>query len=624
MRKDTRRFLRYTVFTAAAAMLLQATASAAAPRIVNGLTTHAFPTVGALLRGAGGVPIDADNAVAYCSGTLIGCRTFLTAAHCVADDGDPTHYWVYLHHVGIVPVSAIGHHPGYVPSLSGNDVAVVELATDVTGIQPTSINATHDLAALGAGLAGTIVGFGQTYPTARDFGIKRFGAIETVSCDLGLTGGEGDDVLVCWNFAIPVGPPGEDSTTCHGDSGGPLLMTFGGTTEVVGVTSAGSNPHCLPFEHAWEASVYHNAAWIAGAIGTDSTTACGGIGPVGDPAVGVTAYTGSLGEIGHASDTFTLELGGAPRVLRVALNGQNNGTFNPDLYVKRGLGAGPSSYDCKADGLSAYGACELPYPAPGTWSVAVWAAWGGGEYQVTSTVFAEPPLVCGNGVVEIGEECDEGVANGSAVSCCTASCDLRPDGDGDGVCDALDPCTNVAHAQDFVPMPPAKLTLGNIAADVTPGNDKLALRAAFALAGNTFATLDPLTRGARLMLRTRDGTTRLDVTLAAGAYAGKGTRGWMLNGPQTKWTFKDTTGSPGNGIAKVSIADRSRKVPREVAVAITGAKGTYPVVAGDEPVQAIVVLGNQDDALAGGCGESVFGAGDCTFKRAGETLVCTR
>ncbi len=50
-----------------------------APRIVNGTLTSLYPSVGALLS-----PGDPHFATLLCSGTLIGCHTFLTAAHCMS------------------------------------------------------------------------------------------------------------------------------------------------------------------------------------------------------------------------------------------------------------------------------------------------------------------------------------------------------------------------------------------------------------------------------------------------------------------------------------------------------------------------------------------------------------
>ncbi|MBI3782915.1 MAG: trypsin-like serine protease [Deltaproteobacteria bacterium] len=435
-----------TILLGIAVWLLPIAAARAAltPRIVNGLNSTDFSTTGALLRGFGGLPIDANNAVIECSGTLIGCRTFLTAAHCVSSDVDPSHYWIYLQHAGIVAVSSITYNPSYT-GLSGNDVAVVKLASDVTGIAPTAINSTHDLSILGVGFNGTIVGFGSTGGTNRDFGIKRFGAVQTANCVTTLTGGEGNDKLVCWDFALPVGPAGQDSDTCSGDSGGPLFMDFNGVTEVVGVTSTGSSAQCRPLDHSWDANVYYNAAWIQSQIGADSVTTCGGIGPIGSAAATVVGNSGVL-TAAHLSDTFSINVAGTPSLLRVALNGQYNGTFNPDVYVKQGSPASPANYDCKADGGSMFGSCEIPYPLLGTLSVFVNDASGAGQYQVTTTTFSGLPAVCGNNVREGGEQCD-----GTDLGICVLG-PCQPD------CTCPPLPTPTATATDTLPPPTATST----------------------------------------------------------------------------------------------------------------------------------------------------------------------
>jgi len=675
---------------AAALLVLCATISSAAvsPRIVNGLTTHDFPTTGALLYATGGVPIDADNAALYCSGTLVGCHSFLTAAHCIAGDGDPSHYAVFLQNVGSVAVSSVASHPSYDGAHSGHDVAIVTLATDVTGIAPTPVNSTHDLAVVGVGLAGTIVGFGQTVVPGTDYGVKRFGAVQTANCATGSTGGEGNDKLVCWDFAIPVGPPGQDSDTCNGDSGGPLFIDFAGNPEVAGVTSSGSSPFCRPLDHSWDASVYYNAAWIAGELATDSTAACGGIGPVGSAAAVVVGNDGTLSGA-HLTDAFVVDVPANASVLRVALNGRSNHIFDPDFYVKYGPGASTTSYDCKADGLSPFGACEFLQPAAGAWSLFVADASGAGEYQLTTTIFAVPvPVSCGDGTVGGDEQCDDGAANGTAASCCSATCTFQPgatacaddgnpctvdlcngtsavcehgagnpgvvcrsavdacdvtetcdgitascpgdgrvaDHDGDGLCDAIDPCTNVAHGQDFLPSRHPRITLRRINVETHPGNDTIALDASFQLGlGETFATLDPSAHGTRLVLRDASNTSMLvDVVLPAGAFAGPGSRGWRLNAKRTTWTYSDATRSLVDGITQMQIQDGARKLPRQVRVTLRGRDGTYPVTADDQPLRVAVALGDASDATAGRCGESAFVPADCSFTHSGEALVCRR
>jgi V8-like Glu-specific endopeptidase len=405
-----------SLVAAFAAAFAMATNAAADSRIVNGLNTQSFPTTGALLYSGGSV-ITTNNAGSQCTGTLIGCETFLTAAHCVDDDTTANHYQVYLQNGGLHDVASITYHPDY-NGFSGRDVAIVKLAAPVTGIDPTTINSTHNLDAMGVGLVGVVAGFGRT-GGGSDYGIKRYGEIVTADCDTGATDGEGNDKLVCWDYDASVGAPGEDSNTCNGDSGGPLFMDFAGNTEVVGVTSAGTITNCGPGDHSWDASVYYNRTWIAGQLGADPTSTCGGLPPVGHADVQTFHDSGSLSLL-NTEDAFTVTISGTPSLARFTLNGTDNGSFDPDFFVKEGTGASAADFDCKADGNSVFGACEFTNPAPGTWSIFVQRQAGGGEYQVTTTVFGGDPPVCGNNLVESGEECDgtdDDACNGLCVSC---------------------------------------------------------------------------------------------------------------------------------------------------------------------------------------------------------------
>ena len=89
-------------------------------RIVNGNVTGDFPSTGALLS-----PSNPNAASILCSGTMIGCQTFLTAGHCVADDLDPTHYTVFLQNAGFFSVKSIALHPDF--NFPVGDVAVLSL-----------------------------------------------------------------------------------------------------------------------------------------------------------------------------------------------------------------------------------------------------------------------------------------------------------------------------------------------------------------------------------------------------------------------------------------------------------------------------------------------------------------
>jgi len=263
------------------------------------------------------------------------------------------------------------------------------------------------------------------------------------------------------------------------------------------------------------------------------------------------------------------------------------------------------------------------------------------------------PAPCGNGTLDAGEQCDLGAGNGSPSSCCTASCALRasgavcrpaagacdtaesctgataacpgdlvlPDADGDGSCDAIDECTNVGGGRDLAIKP--SLAFARINGSPIPDDDRLVLSGEFELPpGTTFADLDPALAGARLVVRAASGVKRIDVTLAAGAPGGAGTRGWTRR--PTSWTFADATDSPANGITSVRLNDRARRAPGRVGLRVVGRRGGYPIAPGDEPLSVAFVLGDQAAASAGLCTEVEFEGGECRFSARTDRLRCRR
>lgn len=252
--------------------------SGSAPRVTNGLSTQSRPTTAALLVSEG------INHRQICSATLIGCHTVLTAAHCVCNGYSirscgtpkPGVFSVYLPNVGIVKVSAIKVHPEYDFGDRG-DIAVLTLAADIDGVTPTPIN-TGGRVAFGSEVE--IVGYGITQGGAADSGLLRRGFAESADCRDVVN----PDAHVCWNFVAPMAAPGTDSNTCNGDSGGPLFADLGEGTTVVGVTSGGASPNCLPADLSYDTDVYVHRDFVQGVAGTDLlATSCGDTAPVGDP-----------------------------------------------------------------------------------------------------------------------------------------------------------------------------------------------------------------------------------------------------------------------------------------------------------------------------------------------------
>jgi len=68
--------------------------------------------------------------------------------------------------------------------------------------------------------------------------------------------------------------------------------------------------------------------------------------------------------------------------------------------------------------------------------------WGCLTFDLAGEPGIPPMPVCGNGVVEAGEECDHALSNGP--TCCTTACTLV-DPDGDDVCDLVDNCPRVTN-----------------------------------------------------------------------------------------------------------------------------------------------------------------------------------
>lgn len=386
------------------------------PRIVNGVLTPAYPTTGAVL--VGGDPFDATDVSTECTGVLVGCQTVLTAAHCVCPDQadtasaciaagltDPSTLQVFLQHAGFFPVASIAINPSYEFSV-GSDIALLKLATPVSGIAPSHINTT---AAPPAGTAGTIVGFGTSSDNATDSGVKRVGKVVTARCTTPIP----NSTNVCWDFVAPLGPPGEDSNTCSGDSGGPLFINFGAGDQVAALTSGGE-PTCTTNSRSWDDSVFNDRDWVQTEAGTDlDKTTCGDLPQVGSSGTQITGTSGQLSAT-QTEGRSTFEVPVGTRLLRVALNGADVGMFmnHPvlndfDLFVKAGSPPTTTDYDCRDVGAAPYGFCEITAPIAGTWHVLIDQVDGGGTYQVTATTFSAAPACPGdcsvNGEVTVDE-----------------------------------------------------------------------------------------------------------------------------------------------------------------------------------------------------------------------------
>ena len=356
--------------------------------IVNGLPTSEFPSTVLIILDGGA-----------CTGTLIGCSTVLTAAHCVCsttggscgvggpDLASAASLTVFGQHLGFVDVTSIQVQPSYELGVTG-DVALLELSRSVAGIQPTAINTTVSPS---HSTLGQIVGFGRVegiFNTGS--GIKRQGLVSTSSCNFGP---EPDHI--CWEFLDPVGLPGLDSSICQGDSGGPLFVDFGAGPLVAGVASA-VLPGCLTPNNPLEANVFFERNWVLNhALSPLGQPSCGGLPSAGGPGTIVPSAHDTLSP-GNLEDTYSVEVPGSTVLMRITLNGEdvdpNLGVLN-DFDLNVNFGSPPSGGlgdVCTSFNSGTYEACEIHSPATGTWYLQAENFNGFlGEYQLTVTLFEE-------------------------------------------------------------------------------------------------------------------------------------------------------------------------------------------------------------------------------------------
>ncbi len=393
-----------------------------APRIVNGINTHGFPSTGALLFGG-----NPSSASSQCSGTMIGCETFLTAAHCVEDSLNPANYTVFLQHGGFFSVTSIEMHPSY--SFPVADVAVLKLGAPMVGIAPTPIDTTGGHA---LGTAATIAGFGRSGGIANDYGVKRHGAVELANCLFGVS----NTTSICWSFDNPVGPAGQDSNTCNGDSGGPLFIDDGSGLVVAGVTSGGNSSDCLAFDSSFDTRVSFYAPFIESEGGADlASTSCGALPHVGDPDVEVFGFEGTLnGAAQQQLHSFDVDPGSM--LLRITMNANDDGISDFDFYARAGLPPSTTIYDCAASSANQFGACDFEDPSGGPWYVLVDRFSGAGTYQITATSFG---TFCSDPGNE-GLACDDANACTESDICAAGSCVGSPVADGTG-CDDGNSCS---------------------------------------------------------------------------------------------------------------------------------------------------------------------------------------
>lgn len=393
-------------------MLCPVAVKALIPRIVNGTPTGDYPSTAFVIFYQSASQATVSG---FCSGTLIGCHTVLTAGHCVCSDAadnfatcvatgiaDPRTINVFLPHVGLLPVERITLHPQYEFGVQG-DIALLFLAEPADAVPPAALNDRHPLP---RGAKGTVVGYGTTragFRSVDDTGIKRAGAVSFSACPTDIPSATN----VCWSFL------GSGANACAGDSGGGLFLASDGPEILAGVISGGTSVDCQAPDQSFGTSVAAHLAWIREQVGSDLGSPCDSSALVGGASIRTTFWQAELSPMNRSAE-WTFEVPPNAAELRVTFNGQSGsqGSFTSvnndfDLYVLPPNTAAVQAAACEDLNPYNFGACRISQPAAGPWRIRIQHVQGQGPAQATATLLLDAlscPADCDHdGTVAVAE-----------------------------------------------------------------------------------------------------------------------------------------------------------------------------------------------------------------------------
>ncbi len=266
---------------ACAAIVAPAGAAAPSARVIGGAEapTGSFPYLAWIHYYNG--PDDGING-RVCTGTVVASNVVLTAAHCLINPGygpplDPAHFTVVtgnVHHLAephsVSAVTKLATAPNFrteagSPTPLAGDAGVLVLARP-TSAPPVRLATVKEW---GEGTAVTFAGWGETGTADAGDGL-RFGTSSVQSDSYCASKTDHYDPA---EWICSLDTPDLHDSICHGDSGGPLLMTPAGTAEPVeiGVSSFGSG-ECSPERPAYFTRVDNDAAWVTAVIAANPPT----------------------------------------------------------------------------------------------------------------------------------------------------------------------------------------------------------------------------------------------------------------------------------------------------------------------------------------------------------------
>lgn len=223
---------------------------------------------------------------AICTGSLIGKRTVLTAAHCLYDPNitdviavfnpsldDGSKQKAFIHGARAIPselFSPSSKGGSFVEGKPWNDIAIVQLRSDAPAdFQLTQLPTEKDLGLLKAGSDILLAGYGVTNPIVNVEKMVKGKKVITPVVDASDTAGilrfVTTKVLIATkdNKEIEIDQLGGTRGACHGDSGGPaFIKNAEGTYTIIGVTSRGTDLNGNCDKQNVYTNVYGQLDWI--------------------------------------------------------------------------------------------------------------------------------------------------------------------------------------------------------------------------------------------------------------------------------------------------------------------------------------------------------------------------
>jgi secreted trypsin-like serine protease len=172
-----------------------------------------------------------------CSGTLIGPRTFLTAAHCVQDGSTSKVTFESEFTKRAKTYTGVAHrHPDYTHKQDDpHDIAVIILKSPINKIKPARLPEVDTLSDLDKSQEFTSVGYGA-YEVNNQPGGKNIVHDDVRRMAIGTL----NSVQPAW-LSISQNPATGDGGSCFGDSGGPNFL---GSSDIIATTTIIGDTFC--------------------------------------------------------------------------------------------------------------------------------------------------------------------------------------------------------------------------------------------------------------------------------------------------------------------------------------------------------------------------------------------